>query len=498
MQSRLSFKPKASSSSSPSNGSSAHQLPIVSDEAVWEKDPQWCSWKCALKRFIGDMKVLELCGGTGAGYLALQKLLPIGSLQLVGHWDTDEELGQILNVIHGKSSALHLGPEQGDIMQVRTDSFPSANIAIAGPPCPPWSSMGNNNSFGDKRADVFWKVVDIVLHQANTASLGMFVLENVEALSHKRKGGELSPLKTIMDRLKAGLPENWALGAHVCSALDFGLPQRRRRVYIVGHRSDLFGDTPFSEPEHFARRYPLSEFLQHNGLHTQPSDTAQGTELQKQNLVDWKCEYTSFMTHPVNEGSLAIVDISRTPSGRTAWGSRSLNPDMVECLTASGPKLHLFSLGEGTGKLSTDRRLQGHERARLQGFPPSICTLVDNGRVHKRIFGNAMAVSVVGAVVATELVSLLATASHDAIAAWLSHDRQAVQHGAVQARALDTAISMSSSASTRQVPLKPTETSAEMPYKRRRLDKDSEHCIWFVAVALALSCIKLCVGLYVV
>eukprot|EP00972_Heterocapsa_arctica_P110772 16310866-Heterocapsa_arctica.AAC.1 len=74
MQSRLSFQPQASSSSSASRrlpGPCAHQLPIVMDEAVWEKDTQWCNWKASLQSFTGKLKVLELCGGSGAGYLAL-------------------------------------------------------------------------------------------------------------------------------------------------------------------------------------------------------------------------------------------------------------------------------------------------------------------------------------------------------------------------------------------------------------------------------------------
>eukprot|EP00972_Heterocapsa_arctica_P083001 12230347-Heterocapsa_arctica.AAC.1 len=65
------------------------------------------------------------------------------------------------------------------------------------------------------------------------------------------------------------------------------MPQRRSRVYIVGHPSYLFGATPFSKPVHFARRFPLSTFVNKpNCPRTQPSDTAQGTELQKENLVD--------------------------------------------------------------------------------------------------------------------------------------------------------------------------------------------------------------------
>ena len=257
MQSRLSFQQQACASSSASTrppGPCAHQLPIVIDEAVWEKDAQWCNWKASLQSFKGKLKVLELCGGSGAGYLALHKLLPIGALQLVGHWDTDGELMQMFNVIHGKSTAMHLGSVEGDILGGSMDRFPIANIVIAGPPCPPWSKLGKKESFGDKRADVFWRVVDIVLHQANQGPLGMFVLENVESLQHKNNGVNVSPLNMIMEKLQAGLPEAWVLAAHTCNSLDFGMPQRRSRVYIVGHRSDLFGAAPFSKPEHFARR----------------------------------------------------------------------------------------------------------------------------------------------------------------------------------------------------------------------------------------------------
>ena len=118
-------------------------------------------------------------------------------------------------------------------------------------------------------------------------------------------------------------------------------------------------------------------------------------------------------------GSLAVVDISRTPSGRTAWGAKALRPDIVECLTAAGPNLHVFALGEGMNELSIDRRLTGPERAALQGFPPSICKLCKNTAKDKRIFGKAMTVPVVGAVMATELARLMDIADKDTVSQWL-------------------------------------------------------------------------------
>jgi DNA-cytosine methyltransferase len=482
MQSRLSFQPPACASSSASTrppGPCAHKLPIVIDEAAWENDAQWCNWKTSLHCFIGTLKVLELCGGSGAGYLALHKLLPIGALQLVGHWDTDSELRQIFNVIHGKSSAMHLGTVEGDILGGNIDRFPFAHIVIAGPPCPPWSKLGKKESFGDKRADVFWRVVDIVLHQANQGPLGLFVLENVESLKHKATAGiGESPLNTIMEKLRAGLPEGWVLAAHCCNSLNFGMPQRRGRVYIVGHRVDLFGTAPLAEPKKFERRLQLLTLLNQPSdiaIIAQPSDIAKYTVLQSENLIDWKLAYKEFMLNPIHEGSLAIVDISRTPSGRTTWGSISLHPDIAECLTASGPNLHIFSLGQGTDGLDIDRRLQGAERAALQGFPPCVCNIVGNTAKDRRIFGNAMTVSVVGAVLATELINLITTSSQENIATWLSHDsarsstqwRNAFFHTFIDDAATDP---------TGPHPTQPTDACCmEMPDKRRRLDKDHKH-----------------------
>jgi hypothetical protein len=186
------------------------------------------------------------------------------------------------------------------------------------------------------------------------------------------------------------------------------------------------------------------------------------------------------------------VDISRTPSGRTAWGSISLHPDIAECLTASGPNLHIFSLGQGTGDLYIDRRLQGAERAALQGFPPCVCNLVGNTAKDKRIFGNAMTVSVVGAVVATELISLINTSSQQNIAAWLSHDSAMSSKPCASQDLVTAHIDHAATDPPGPHPTQPTDACCmEMPDKRRRLDKDHKHLIRHCAVECTLLCIKL-------
>ena len=118
-------------------------------------------------------------------------------------------------------------------------------------------------------------------------------------------------------------------------------------------------------------------------------------------------------------GRYVIVDVSRTPSGRTIWGQRQgRRVDVCPCLTATGARWHVFSLGHGRPAVSVtvqglqtwstlpvDRSLLGVERGRLQGFPESIARA--DGR-STLAFGNAISVPVLGTVLARELGALLA------------------------------------------------------------------------------------------
>ena len=233
----------------------------------------------------------------------------------------------------------------------------------------------------------------------------------------------------ILQELNSGLPSGWNVATAVCNSQDFGVPQRRKRVYIVGHSVRLFGPAAFTHPLTWTKQVPLNTLLER--LPAAENQAIKNTEQQQQNLDDWKKLYKDLM---LDTGSgtnyVAVVDISRTPSGRTAWSSKKMNPDLVECLTASGPNLHVFSLGQGTGELPIDRRMTGPERAALQGFPPNLCKLVRNTANYKRIIGNAMTVPVIGAVMATELVRLMDTADEDTISCWL--DGQAAIYNCIR------------------------------------------------------------------
>ena len=203
------------------------------EEALWEQDSQWQQWKTAVRGFSGKLQLLELCGGTGAAYIALSKLLPAGTLQLAGHWDTDDELAHWLQTIHSDCSWIYLGTTAGDILAIDVEQFPQAHIIVAGPPCPPWSKLGRRESFDDKRSAVLWRVIDIVIYQANTGSLGCFVVENVESLTHRNKdAGGMAPVDIILQGLNDGLPSGWSVATAVLQFYGFWCaPTQKKSVY---------------------------------------------------------------------------------------------------------------------------------------------------------------------------------------------------------------------------------------------------------------------------
>ena len=208
-----------------------------------------------------------------------------------------------------------------------------------------------------------------------------------------------------MGLLRRQLASHWRARTVAVNTLDFGLPQSRPRVYVVGHSMRHSAREPPAHPASFAGQLRPRDLL---GL----VDNARKEliAVQRGNMAAWKFVYRAAMTNPARRGQYAFVDISRDCSGRTAWGGAQATADRCPCLMAGGPDLHVFALGEGSDVLSLDRPLRTRERALLQGFPPKYGEVELSEVAGKRVWGNAMSVPVVGSVLARELVRLLRSA----------------------------------------------------------------------------------------
>lgn len=125
----------------------------------------------------------------------------------------------------------------GDITKIKTQDIPDFDMLLAGFPCQPFSSAGKQLGFDDTRGTLFFEIARILKEKKPT----YFLLENVENLvihdlsKEDKKDGETigKTLKTILNVLN---DLGYCVSYKVLQASDFGVPQIRRRIYIVGSK----------------------------------------------------------------------------------------------------------------------------------------------------------------------------------------------------------------------------------------------------------------------
>jgi DNA (cytosine-5)-methyltransferase 1 len=251
----------------------------------------------------------------------------------------------------------------GDITQVNEKDIPDHDVLFAGFPCQPFSIIGQMKGFNDIRGTLFFDIARIIKHKKPKA----FILENVKQLVG-HNGGET--LKTIIKTLEKDL--GYTVKYTVLNALDFGLPQKRERVIIVGHREPIL----FSFPQPIRPFKPLSEILEKK---VDKKHYASDYILKKRK-ESHKSAYKLSIWHENKAGNICSYPYS--------------------CALRSGASYN-YLLVNG------ERRLTPREMFRLQGFPDTYKIVVSDGEA-KRQAGNAVPVNLVKAVI-NKLLPYVAT-----------------------------------------------------------------------------------------
>jgi DNA (cytosine-5)-methyltransferase 1 len=147
----------------------------------------------------------------------------------------------------------------GDITQVKNSEIPDFDFLLGGFPCQPFSASGKRQGFVDTRGTLFFEIERILEEKRPFG----FILENVEGLvKHdiEFKNDTIGrTLKIIIEKLEnLGYHVSW----NVLNAEEFGLPQARKRVFIVGTLDDMINLKGFE-----VKRKKISSILE-NGLPT--------------------------------------------------------------------------------------------------------------------------------------------------------------------------------------------------------------------------------------
>lgn len=139
---------------------------------------------------------------------------------------------------------------RSSIEDVTSEKIPEHEILIGGFPCQAFSIVGQRHGLNDKRGQLFQEMARI-LHDKQPKA---FIAENVKGLTNLQNG---KIFRLILEEFEQA---GYNLHFKVLNAANYGIPQKRERIFIVGFRNDL--DVSFRFPLPFSGLIPLKAVLQ--------------------------------------------------------------------------------------------------------------------------------------------------------------------------------------------------------------------------------------------
>lgn len=281
----------------------------------------------------------------------------------------------------------------GDITKIPVDQIPQHDVLLGGFPCQSFSQAGLKKGFTDTRGTMFFEIQKILAHHQPSA----FVLENVKQLRGHNKGETLNTiLETLRGELLQEIPDsvpmsddarsalnkrlNYWVDFKVLRAADFGCPQNRERIFIVGFNRNKFPAANFDDlfvwPKPSKKKTIIGDILDdHKDIdpkYTISEKLLQGHERRK-------------IQHVIKGNGFGFSVFKATDEYTNTLSARYYKDGSEILIDQSEHHLR-------------PRKLTPRECARLQGFPEEfIVTAVSDVQIYKQ-FGNSVTVPVVSSV----------------------------------------------------------------------------------------------------
>lgn len=257
----------------------------------------------------------------------------------------------------------------GDINEL-LDEVPPHDVLLAGFPCQPFSMMGEQKGFEDERGTLFFSI-ETLLKKHNTK---IVVLENVKNLEKHDGGKTFSRMKKILEE-----DLGYILFYNVLNSADYGVPQTRRRLFMVGFKKEFYEEKKLN-----------FEF---------PPNTVENN-ITVQELLDKEVDRKYFLSERVKATVMAT-------GTKNYVAKPEINLKIARPLCATMHKMHrasqdnYFTDDINRSKFEDDekrpisniRMLTPNECRKLQGFPNDWKYVVSNLQLYRQ-FGNAVTVNV--------------------------------------------------------------------------------------------------------
>ena len=253
----------------------------------------------------------------------------------------------------------------GDITKIDARDIPDFDVLLAGFPCQAFSIIGKKEGFANETCGTLFFDIERILKEKMPPA---FLLENVRNLMAHDGGNTFRVIKEHLEDL------GYHVHAKVLNALDFGVPQKRERIFIVGFLEDV----PFAFPE------PVSE-----------EDRKKLTDILEDS-VDKKY----YVRDAIRESRLERLKDKNYPKPYISHENMagSITPHPYSSALRAGASANYILIND-------ERRPTEREMLRIQGFPDTYKIVVPYSKVKKQC-GNSVAVPVIKAVAAEMMKAL--------------------------------------------------------------------------------------------
>lgn len=253
----------------------------------------------------------------------------------------------------------------GDITKISASEIPEFDILLGGFPCQAFSIIGKKEGFENETCGTLFFEIERILKEKQPKA---FMLENVRNLTAHDNGNTFKVIRNHLEAL------GYNVYAKVLNALDYGVPQKRERIIIVGFKDNVFFSFP--QPVPFSQRKTLADILE--------------TEVDKKYYVK----------DNIRESRLLRLKDPNYPKPYISHENiaGSITPhNYSSCLRAGASANYIL--------INDERRPTEREMLRLQGFPEDFKIVVSYSQI-KHQCGNSVAVPVIKAV-AGEMIKAL-------------------------------------------------------------------------------------------
>lgn len=253
----------------------------------------------------------------------------------------------------------------GDITKIEAKDIPDFDVLLAGFPCQAFSIIGKKEGFLNETCGTLFFDIERILKEKKPKA---FLLENVRNLTAHDNG---NTFKVIISHLEA---LGYNVYAKVLNALDYGVPQKRERIFIVGFLDNVL--FKFPSPISNSKKKSLADILEEDvDSKYYVKDSIRNSRLMRLKNPNFPKPYIS---HENMAGSI-------TPHSYSS------------CLRAGASANYIL--------INDERRPTEREMLRIQGFPDSYKYVLPYSKVKKQC-GNSVAVPVVKAVAYEMILAL--------------------------------------------------------------------------------------------